>query len=257
MKKSLSVLFVVTLCVLCAGTSFSQATANQTVNLAVNSVQKIAITGSPITLTIVNGVAGTDALTPVTDATSTYSITHNSNTALRITANLDAVLASGYQLQMNLAPSVGHGTSAGTVDISNALAASANQLESIRAQVAALEKELGSDDTGKAIRKAADELADKLTTVENKVLQLKATGRGQDDVRWPPMLVQKIVYLADEVGSSSDFAPTTQQVAVAEQLKQQGEQFEQEYQQILAKDLGPFNAMLREKNIPNIITKAP
>jgi len=125
MKKSLSVLFVVTLCVLCAGTSFSQATANQTVNLAVNSVQKIAITGSPITLTIVNGVAGTDALTPVTDATSTYSITHNSNTALRITANLDAVLASGYQLQMNLAPSVGHGTSAGTVDISNALAASA------------------------------------------------------------------------------------------------------------------------------------
>ena len=139
----------------------------------------------------------------------------------------------------------------------NALAASANQLESIRAQVAALEKELGSDDTGKAIRKAADELADKLTTVENKVLQLKATGRGQDDVRWPPMLVQKIVYLADEVGSSSDFAPTTQQVAVAEQLKQQGEQFEQEYQQILAKDLGPFNAMLREKNIPNIITKAP
>jgi len=125
MKTSLSVLLVLALCVMCAGTSFSQATATQTVNLVVSSVQKITVTGSPITLTISNGVAGTDALTPVTDATSTYSITHNSNTALRITANLDAVLAAGYQLQINLAPSVGHGTSAGTVDISNAIAASA------------------------------------------------------------------------------------------------------------------------------------
>jgi len=137
----------------------------------------------------------------------------------------------------------------------NAIAASVNQNESIRAQLAALEKELGSDDTGKAIRKAADELADKLTTVEGKVLQLKATGRGQDDVRWPPMLAQKIGYLADEVGSSSDFPPTTQQFAVADQLKQQGDQFQQEYQQVLAKDLASFNAMLREKNIPNIISK--
>jgi len=125
MKTSLSVLLVAALCVLCAGTSFSQATATQTVNLAVNSVQKIAVTGSPITLTIANGVAGTDALTPVTDATSTYSITHNSATALRITANLDAALAAGYQLQINLAPGTGHGTSAGTVDISNATASSA------------------------------------------------------------------------------------------------------------------------------------
>ncbi|HUI09040.1 MAG TPA: hypothetical protein VL221_01870 [Bacteroidota bacterium] len=125
MKTSLSVLLVLVLCVACVGTSFSQSSANQTVNIAVNAVQKIAITGSPITLTITTGVAGTDALTPATDATSTYSITHNSPTALRITANLDAALASGYQLLINLAPSAGHGTSAGTVDISNALAASA------------------------------------------------------------------------------------------------------------------------------------
>ena len=140
-------------------------------------------------------------------------------------------------------------------DEMNAIAASVNQIESIRAQLAALEKEIGSDEAGKAIRKAADELADKLTNTEGKVLQLKATGRGQDDVRWAPMLIQKIGYLADEVGSSSDFPPTTQQVAVADQLKQQGDQFQQEYQQILAKDVASFNAMLREKNIPNIISK--
>jgi photosystem II stability/assembly factor-like uncharacterized protein len=138
----------------------------------------------------------------------------------------------------------------------NTIAANVNQIESVRAQIAALEKELGTDEAGKAIRKAADELAEKLVAVEGKVLQLKATGRGQDDVRWAPMVIQKIDYLASEVGSS-DFPPTTQQVAVTDELKQQGEKFVQEYQQLAAKDLAAFNAMLRERNISNIIAKTP
>jgi len=125
MKKSLSLLIVLALCAVCAGTSFSQATATQTVNLAVNAVQKIGITGGAVTLTITTGTAGTDALTAVTDASTTYSVTHNGASPLKITANLDAALAAGYTLQMNLAPSAGKGTSAGTIDISNATPASA------------------------------------------------------------------------------------------------------------------------------------
>jgi photosystem II stability/assembly factor-like uncharacterized protein len=144
----------------------------------------------------------------------------------------------------------------GLRDEMNALGASVNQIESIRAQLAALEKELGNDDTGKAIRKAADDLAEKLIAVEGRVLQLKLTGRGQDSTRWPPMLASKIGYLSSET-ASSDFAPTTQQVAVGKELKDQGDQFQQEYQQILAKDVTPFNAMLGEKNIPNIIVTMP
>jgi len=70
------------------------------------------------------------------------------------------------------------------------------------------------------------------------------------------MLAQKIDYLASEVGSS-DFPPTTQQVAVKEELQQQGEKFAQEFQQLLSKDIAAFNAMLREKNISNIIVKTP
>ena len=144
----------------------------------------------------------------------------------------------------------------GLRDEMNSLAASVNQIESIRAQLIALEAQLGTDDAGKAIRKAADDLSEKLIAAESKVLQLKLTGRGQDGTRWPPMLASKVSYLANEAGGS-DFAPTTQQVAVAQELKQRGAQFQQEYQEIMAKDVTPFNAMLREKNIPNIIVKAP
>ena len=144
----------------------------------------------------------------------------------------------------------------GLRDEMNTLGASVNQIESLRAQLAALENGLGNDDAGKAIRKAADELAEKLITAEGKVLQLKLTGRGQDSTRWPPMLASKIAYLSNEV-ASSDFAPTIQQVAVGKELQDRSDQFQQECQQILAKDVTPFNAMLREKNIPNIIVTTP
>jgi len=86
-------------------------------------------------------------------------------------------------------------------------------------------------------------------------VQLQATGRGQDDVRYLPMLLQKISYLADEVGSSADFPPTTQQSAVQQELKQQGEESLREMEQVVSKDVAAFNAMLREKSIPNIIFK--
>jgi len=138
----------------------------------------------------------------------------------------------------------------------NTIADSVNQIESVRAQIGALEKELGTDDNAKAIRKAAEDLAEKLVAVEGKVLQLKATGRGQDDVRWAPMLLQKVNYLASAVGSS-DFPPTTQQLAVKDELNRQGEQYAQEFQQLLAKDIAAFNAMLRERNVANIIVKTP
>ena len=70
------------------------------------------------------------------------------------------------------------------------------------------------------------------------------------------MLLQKINYLASAVGSS-DFPPTTQQVAVKEELNRQGEQYAQEFQQLLAKDIAAFNTMLRERNVSNIIAKTP
>jgi hypothetical protein len=139
----------------------------------------------------------------------------------------------------------------------NKLAATANQIESLRVQLASFEKLLGTDDSSKTARKAAGELGEKLVAFESKLLQLKLTGRGQDDCRWPPMLLHRINYLFSQLDSTADFPPTTQQTAVEEMLKQQGDAVQQEYQQVVAKDLAAFNAMLRERNIANIIVKAP
>jgi photosystem II stability/assembly factor-like uncharacterized protein len=139
----------------------------------------------------------------------------------------------------------------------NALATSVNQIESIRAQLAALEKQLGNDDDSKAIRKQAGDLSDKLVAAEGKVIQLEATGRGQDDVRYNPMLMQKLSYLADEVASSSDFPPTTQQTEVQQELKKEADQSLEQMHQVVSRDVAAFDSMLREKNVGAIITKAP
>jgi hypothetical protein len=123
MKKSIAVIALVVLSFAVAQNAMAQASATQNFNLAVNAVYKIATSGNPGAMTITTGTAGTNALTTVSDASTSYSITQNFASTVKITANLDAALAAGYTLQLNLASA--KGTSAGNVDISATTPASA------------------------------------------------------------------------------------------------------------------------------------
>lgn len=95
----------------------------QSVNVTVGAVYKISTSGNPVPLTITTGTAGLDALTSVFDNSTTYSITQNFGNTVKITAGLDAILPTGFTLTILLGST--KGTSAGTVDISNAIAGSA------------------------------------------------------------------------------------------------------------------------------------
>ncbi|HEV2616466.1 MAG TPA: hypothetical protein VGU63_07645, partial [Candidatus Acidoferrales bacterium] len=138
----------------------------------------------------------------------------------------------------------------------NTMADTVNQLESARAQINQLEMQLGDDANSKSIRDAANDLNNKLTDFEGHLLQLKASGRGQDDVRWESMLAEKLDYLARQL-SGTDFPPTTQQVAVAGELSKQVAQYRAEDQQLMSKDVASFNSMLRQRNVANIIVRTP
>jgi len=123
MKNSIVITALIVLSAFAFEASFAQASATQNLTLAVNTVYKIATSGDPGALTITTGTAGTDALSSVSDNSTTYSMTQNYGNTVKITANLDAALPAGYTLQINLAST--KGTSAGTVDISNATSGSA------------------------------------------------------------------------------------------------------------------------------------
>jgi len=123
MKRTLFTLALVAAFGLITESAFAQATATQSVTLAVNAVYKISTSGNPGALTISNGSAGSDNLTAVSDNSTTYSITQNFGNTVKITVHMDAALTAGYTLQMNLAST--QGTSLGNVDISNATSGSA------------------------------------------------------------------------------------------------------------------------------------
>jgi hypothetical protein len=119
-KRFAILLAVVAFGVLLAQPTFAQ-TAQQTLTLTVGSVADIDVSGSAISLTVDTYTMGSENLTPATDASTTYRVLHNSSTAKKITAGIDAAVPSGTTLEVNLQSS--KGTGAGDVDISNAVTA--------------------------------------------------------------------------------------------------------------------------------------
>ena len=89
-----------------------------------------------------------------------------------------------------------------------------NTVEAVRGQVAALKLSLAGDSATTDIRSAADSLDKKYLALEEELLQIRVTGRGQDQVRYPFKLAEKLVYLAQQVGAG-DFPPNVQQREVA------------------------------------------
>jgi hypothetical protein len=120
MKKITMVLAVAAMSMILIGSVYAQTTVNQNLTLSVGTVYKMISSGNPAAMNITTGTAGTDALTAVTDNSTTYSITQNFGNTVKITAKLDVALAAGYTLTINLTSA--KGTSIGAVDISNASA---------------------------------------------------------------------------------------------------------------------------------------
>lgn len=101
MKKLTMVLAIAAMSILMVGFASAQ-TATQTFNLAVQEMFQITTSGNPGNMTITTAVPGSDP-TPVTDNSTTYSVTHNRAAGAKITAGLVPVLAAGYTLTIALA----------------------------------------------------------------------------------------------------------------------------------------------------------
>jgi len=124
-----------------------------------------------------------------------------------------------------------------------------NTLETARFQLAALQATGPAADVGAA----ADSLAGKLLGVEGELAQLRITGRGQDLIRYPARLGEKLVYLANDV-ASSDNAPTQSHRDVAATLRQRLSAAKAAFDAIMTQDVVAFNAMLRAKGIGGVVT---
>jgi hypothetical protein len=118
-------------------------------------------------------------------------------------------------------------------DNMNTLTDLINQAELVRAELAHRQQLAGDDEAGKAAKARAAELDRTIVAVESKLFNMTATGRGQDQLRLPSQLAEKVAHLA-EVVSLNDFPPTDQAVAVHQKLSQELAAYRQQLRPILA-----------------------
>ena len=91
------------------------------------------------------------------------------------------------------------------------------------------------------------------TVLENKMIQLKHTGKGQDVIRLPGMLMEKLNYLASTI-AIADFKPADQYVEVYQQLHNEWEAVQQAWDQFKIEEVAAFNKiMLNNANGPLIL----
>jgi photosystem II stability/assembly factor-like uncharacterized protein len=131
-----------------------------------------------------------------------------------------------------------------------------NTAEMVRGQLATLKTFLSGDSATADVRAQADSLDQKFVALEENLFQMRVTGRGQDQLRWPTKLVEQLMYLRGEV-ASSDFAPTTQQREVHQMLHVQVDAYRGQLDQLVKQDLAAFNRMLQQRNLQGILGKTP
>jgi len=123
--------------------------------------------------------------------------------------------------------------------------------EMVRWQLQELQAAHGDSDAIDQVVQAAAALEEQFTELEARLYQLRGTGRGQDAIRWPLRTAQQIGSLMGNV-ESSDFAPTEQQRAVADELHTEVEAAVADYAQLVAGPLAEFNRALAAQGLAGI-----
>jgi hypothetical protein len=130
-----------------------------------------------------------------------------------------------------------------------------NSAETVRAQIVRLKSLAGDGEAAGPVKTAADELDAKIVEIESRLFNMTATGRGQDQLRTPSEMVEKLSHLADVV-AYADFRPTDSQIEVQAKLSQEISRDQERLTGTLTRDVAQFNALLRERQLGAIVVPA-
>jgi photosystem II stability/assembly factor-like uncharacterized protein len=128
-----------------------------------------------------------------------------------------------------------------------------NRLRDIKKEIDELSKKVKKHEKGKEIIAAAKVLKQKLSSVEDVLIQSKSKSR-QDPLNYPIKLDNKIAALPWIV-SSADARPTDQSYEVFKELSAKADEQLARLKDILKKDLPDFNKLVKKAEIPAIIIR--
>jgi hypothetical protein len=131
-----------------------------------------------------------------------------------------------------------------------------NTIESVRSQIQAVKRQTATESAAADVRSAGDSLERRFMDVEQRMIDLRMTGRGQDGVRWPVRLAGQLGYVASGI-ASSDFAPTAQHREVAGILAKETRDVHAALRALMTRDLSNYNSMLRGRGMKTIDVELP
>ena len=136
----------------------------------------------------------------------------------------------------------------------NSTAKYVNSIESVRRQLLDLKSMLSVSGKDEKLISEVDILENKFLELEKKLLQLKTTGKGQDVVRYPKMIGEKLSYLAENV-QISDFKPADSYYDVYQVLKKRLDEVGDDYDTLINTDLNQFIEKMNLMGINTIVLR--
>jgi len=130
-----------------------------------------------------------------------------------------------------------------------------NQIRNLREQINLINKHLNGDPRAKAVAEAGKSLDQKMTEVEEALIQTKAKS-GQDVLNFPIRLNNQLAALGGVVGSASS-APTRQSYEVFDMLSKTVDEQLSKWKVIVATDLKAYEAVVKQQEIPTLILLQP
>lgn len=132
------------------------------------------------------------------------------------------------------------------------VAALVNEMEVIRMQLGDLKATMKALKKSEKLIKAAAQMDTTLINLESKLIQLKYTGTGQDEVRYPTRIAERINYLAGTI-AIADFPPADSHKEVHLVLKKRLSAVQEEYAALKEKELAAFTKMLTDNGVGLIL----
>jgi hypothetical protein len=121
-------------------------------------------------------------------------------------------------------------------------------IRDLRAQLLAMEKRLGSDDSTKPLVATSADLRKKTVAIEEELIQVNSKS-SEDEANYPTKLNSKLGYLQNVI-DSADAAPTAAEVGVFADLDQRLEAQLAKWREVLGTDVPALNDAMRKNNIP-------
>lgn len=124
---------------------------------------------------------------------------------------------------------------------------SIKKIRKINTQLGAFQKQYKEDEGVKELREKAKDLSEKFSEIEKALYQTKNRS-GQDPLNFPIKLTNKLAHLNSLV-SMDDFPPTTQDVAVKNELSQKINAELVKFDQLIADEIKSFNESFNNLNL--------